>query len=98
MLLALETPQEVLVKIALQARERRLQKNWTQAALSTRSGVSASVIKKFEKTGKISLESLLNIALVLDCLEDCSKLFVLPSTPITLFTDDKPKRKRGRQS
>ncbi len=97
-LLSLNTPNEVMLKIATQARERRLQKNWTQAALSSRSGVSASVIKKFEKTGKISLESLLNIALVLGCLDDCAKLFEMQNVPSTLFVEDKPKRQRGRKS
>ncbi len=90
-----ELPSEVLIKIAQQARTKRLEKNLTQQNLSSYSGVSLAVIKKFEKSGKISLESLLKIALVLDTLEDFSKLFALSDTPQSLFIN-KPKKKRQR--
>ena len=52
----------------------------TQRELSTRSGVSYGSIRRFESTGDISLNSLLNIAVALGCLEDFEKLFV--NTPI----------------
>lgn len=52
----------------------------SQRELSTRSGVSYGSIRRFESTGDISLNSLLNLAVALDCLEDFEKLFV--KTPI----------------
>ena len=39
-----------------------------------RSGVSWSSLKRFERTGLIALDSLLRVALVLDCLGDFDKL------------------------
>lgn len=75
MVLFLSTPNEVSRLIARSAQERRLSLNYTQRTLSDRSGVSLGVIKKFERTGRISLESLLKLALVLGCLEDFKDLF-----------------------
>lgn len=69
------TPQEAALKIATKAKAKRLSLNFTQQTLATRSGVSFGVIKKFERTGAISLNSLLRIALVLNALEDFSALF-----------------------
>lgn len=83
--------------IALQARARRLALQLTQVGLEERSGVSLGSIKRFERTGKIALESLLKIAMALDCLRDFDSLFASPTTPSRL--DDlfkHPKtRKRG---
>lgn len=86
--------------IAKAAKEKRLYLNLSQKSLSERSGVSFGVIKKFESTGKISLLSLLKLALVLDALMDFSKLF--SQTPpeelrsINEILKDKT-RKRGRK-
>lgn len=50
--------------------------NLTQSALAARSGVTWSSLKRFEREGLIALDSLLNLALVLDCLDDFDKLAV----------------------
>ena len=71
------TPPEAMKMIAKQAKERRLLTNWTQKTLAYRSGVSLGAIKRFETTGKISLGSLLKIALVLGCLESFLPLFTI---------------------
>ena len=52
----------------------------SQRELSSRSGVSYGSIRSFESTGDISLNSLLNLAVALNSLEDFEKLFV--NTPI----------------
>ncbi|MCX7338422.1 MAG: helix-turn-helix transcriptional regulator [Alphaproteobacteria bacterium] len=98
------TPHETLRAIARQAQEKRLSLNFTQQTLSRRSGVSFGVVKKFECTGKISLESLLKIALALDSLLDFQNLFKPTSlehgTLDELMSDKTSKeglRKRGRQ-
>lgn len=94
------TPQEVALHLAKQVRSKRLSLNFSQKTLSEHSGVSFGVIKKFERTGKISLESLLKIALALNSLGDFENLFRQPP-PETFFSlDDLLKdrtRKRGRQ-
>ena len=92
-------PCETAKRIAEAAKEKRLSLNFSQKKLSERSDVSLSVIKKFEHTGKISLESLLKLALPLDCLHDFLKLFAPIPLEDSRTLDDilkqKP-RKRGR--
>ncbi len=63
------TPLEMAAHIAKQAQEKRLFLNMSQQTLTERSGVSYGVLKKFERTGKISLESLLKLAFALGSLE-----------------------------
>ena len=53
-----KTPNEMGLLIAKQLKARRLSLNMSQKSLSERSGVSHSTLKNFERTGKISLESL----------------------------------------
>lgn len=94
------TPHDLIQQIPRQAKEKRLSLNLSQASLSKRSGVSFGVIKKFETTGKISLESLLKLALVLESLEEFASLF--PLKPLESYTTldellkTKPRR-RGRK-
>lgn len=96
----LMTPHDVAGYIAKQAQAKRLSLNLSQKTLSERSGVSFGVIKKFERTGRISLESLLKISLVLDSLEDFKTLFKPTSPEQFPSLDDLLKdktRRRGRQ-
>lgn len=70
------TAQEVQQGIAERFKARRLARNLTQRELSARSGVTLSSLKRFEHQGLIALDSLLNLALALDCLGDFDKLAV----------------------
>jgi transcriptional regulator with XRE-family HTH domain len=98
--LNLYTPHEVLLRIALRAKEKRLFLNLSQKSLSDRSGVSFGVIKKFERSGKISLESLLKLAFVLEALLEFADLFNPKPLESYLSLDQlfkqKPRR-RGRK-
>lgn len=95
------TPHEMLELIAEKVKAKRLFLNLSQQTLSSRSGVSYGVIKKFERTGKISLESLLKLALVLEALNDFEHVFAPPKPEQALTLDalmkEKPYRKRGRK-
>lgn len=83
--LSLDTPETLLPQIANRAQARRLALRLTQAGLAARSGVSLGSIKKFERTGQIALASLLQLALVLDALEEFKTLFPeQPTLPRTL--------------
>jgi transcriptional regulator with XRE-family HTH domain len=91
---------EVALEVAKKARERRLSQNLSQKSLSERSGVSLSVLKKFEHTGKISMDSLLKLAMALGSLEDFDHLF--QATPPEKFPSldaliKDTSRKRGRK-
>jgi len=94
------SPSEVFFKIAGSARKKRLSLNLSQQSLSKSSGVSYAVIKKFESTGKISLESLLKIAMVLGSLNEFTDLFKINNSETFTSLDElisKKTRKRGRK-
>lgn len=94
------TPHETTKHLASKVRLRRLSLNLSQQSLAQRSGVSYGVLKKFEQTGKISLESLLKLALILDSLDDFYNLFNLPLPEQAISLDELLKekiRKRGRK-
>ena len=69
------TPQEIAIHLAKRAQKKRLSLNLSQKSLAERSGVGLGSLKQFEQQGKISLESILKIALVLDSLTEFIPLF-----------------------
>lgn len=95
MSLSMKTPKEVSIDIAARLKAKRLSQNFTQEGLALRAGMSTPSLKRFEKTGEISFVSLLNIALVLDCLDECERLFAENPKPTTLFADEPKTKKRG---
>lgn len=70
-----KTPDELSKLIVKNLKQRRKEAKLTQAELSKRAGVSYGSVKRFEQTGEISLQSLLKIAVVLDCSDDFEQLF-----------------------
>lgn len=87
-------------RIASKARDLRLELNLSQQTLSERSGVSYGSLKKFEQTGQISLESLLKLAVVLECMDGFNALFPQKRAEHVLSLDElleNGKRKRGRK-
>jgi transcriptional regulator with XRE-family HTH domain len=93
------TTKELLERVAQAARELRLSQNLTQLGLGQRSGVALATIKKFERTGQISLESLLKIAIALGSSASFESLFATDWNKTVsldeLIEQTKP-RKRGR--
>lgn len=86
--------------IASRVRDLRLELNLSQQTLSEKSGVSYGSLKKFEQTGQISLESLLKLAVALECMDDFKTLFAQKSAEKALSLDElleNGKRKRGRK-
>lgn len=74
MSLIIATPEEVRLAIANRFKARRLAMNLPQRELASRSGVALSSLKRFEREGLISLDSLLSLAMVTGCLDDFDKL------------------------
>lgn len=70
-----KNPTDVLQALSERFQQTRKQMRYTQQELANRSGVSLGSIKRFERTGLISLESLVKMAHVLDCLEQFDVLF-----------------------
>ena len=95
----LKTAQEVQAGIAGRFKARRLAMNLTQRELAARSSVTFSSLKRFEREGLIALDSLLNLALVLNCLDDFDKLAAeSPAISATQSLDSllaTPARRRG---
>ena len=90
---------EVAADLAKRLKSRRLASNLTQAGLAARSGVPLGTLKKFERTGAISLVSFVRLVVALGEQAGLERLLV---------TDDKDSmtldqmlytpraRKRGR--
>ena len=64
------TPSELSLELAKRHKRIRKQLKFSQAELAERSGVSLGSLKRFENSGKISLESLLKLAHLLGKLKD----------------------------
>jgi transcriptional regulator with XRE-family HTH domain len=99
----LKTSHEVQQGIAERFKARRLAMNLTQRELAGRSGVTWSSLKRFEREGLIALDSLLNLAMVLDCLGDFDQLAAEVRHPVgqsldVLLAAPPPRRRAtGRQ-
>ena len=98
----IKTSTETVAELVQRAKSMRLAQNLTQAGLEQRSGVSLGSIKLFERTGKISSESLVKIAIALGASEGFDGLFQ-PNLTENRSIDDLLKdakastgRKRGR--
>ncbi|WP_373482292.1 helix-turn-helix domain-containing protein [Acetobacterium sp.] len=70
-----KTPQEINAIIAARIRSIRKRQKLSQEKLSEKSGVSLGSVKRFERSGDISLISLTKIAIALNCEEELSHLF-----------------------
>jgi len=68
-IVSLTTPQEARLEIASSIRQLRLDFRLTQQDLADKSGVAIASLRKFERTGVISLESFLKLAVILGVLD-----------------------------
>ncbi len=67
-------PTDIMILMAQRLRHLRKQAKFSQVELAGRSNVSLGSLKRFEHTGKISLESLLRLAHVLGKLNDFTRV------------------------
>ena len=74
-----ETPSDVAIKMAQKLKSIRKRRKITQKQLAARSNVSYATLRKFEKTGQISLESFIKISMELGLLNELSNLFSDPT-------------------
>lgn len=70
-----QTPLEVRKTLAQRHKLLRKKLRLSQVELAERSGVSLGSLKRFENTGKISLESLLKLAHLIGRLKDFDNVF-----------------------
>ena len=99
MMLTLLGPAGMGKSLADRAKALRLLKGWTRETLAKRAGISPSSLKRFETTGKASLELVLKLAHALSRLDEFGKLFQPPTAQSIEELErrgTKPVRKRGR--
>jgi len=97
--LSLMGPAEMGSLLAGRVKALRLIKGWTRSTLAQRAGVSAASLKRFETTGKASLELVLKVAHALAWLEEFRKLLQPPAARSIEELERrsaKPVPKRGR--
>lgn len=96
---SLYTPEQVSRTLAARVKALRLAKGWKQATLAERSGVSLASLRRFEASGKVSLEHLLQLAFALNRLDDFDALLQAPrATSLAELeaAEKQPARRRGR--
>ena len=94
----ISTPKSIMQNLKDNFKQKRLSLNLTQEGLSNKSGVSLGSIKRFESSGEISFESLLKVALVLNCLDDFKNIANEKDEQYETMDDllkIKPLKKRG---
>ena len=93
----LKTPRDVRMELAERARAERLRQNMTQEELAARAGVSLSTLRRFERTGDISLKVFVEMAFVLRRMDGFEALFSTP--PVRSLFEPRPvERKRARKT
>ncbi len=70
-----ETADEINLALARRVGSIRKRRGISQECLAEMSGVSYGSIKRFERTGQISLLSLTKLAIALDCADEIRRLF-----------------------
>lgn len=90
---SLVTPDDTARLLAGRVKDLRLLRKWKRTTLAERAGVSEASLKRFERTGQVSLESFLKLAFALGRLDELTELLAPP--PATSIRDlesrqDKP--------
>ena len=73
-----DTPSDVTRRLADKCKSIRRRKKITQKQLAARSNVSYATLRKFEKTGQISLESFVKLTMELGVVSELNHLFEEP--------------------
>ena len=68
--ISFKTPKDIEEELKTKFKQKRKFFKISQKELSLKSGVSLGSLKRFEQSGKISFSSLLQLAVILGCLEE----------------------------
>jgi transcriptional regulator with XRE-family HTH domain len=97
---SVESPREIARTLARRVKVLRLDRGWTQEEAAGRAGLALATYRQFERTGQISLERLLKLAVVLDAAPGFDQLFVRPPARSLAELEklaERQTRKRGRR-
>ncbi len=71
-------PEDIGRRLADRLRGERLRLGWKQSTLAERSGVSVPTIRRYERTGRTTIETLLRLCHALGRLEEFADLLAPP--------------------
>lgn len=74
----IHSPDEIVRQLAQRVRAERLRRAWKQQTLAERSGVSLPTIRRYERTGRTSVENLLKLCHALGQLDAFDDLLKPP--------------------
>jgi len=74
----LKTPQETSTDLADRLKKLRLLKKWKRSTLAKRSGVTESSLRRFEQSGKVSMENFVKLVHALGRLDELDTLLMPP--------------------
>lgn len=97
-MLSIINPEKVAEQLAVRCRELRLANQWKRETLAARSGVTHASLKRFENSGKGSLETVLKIAYALGRLNDFNEILKPhEAQTISELEAGQVKQQRGRR-
>lgn len=90
---------DLMVQFAQRIRSLRLARGWTRDVLSQHADVNVFTLKRFERTGQISLERFLKLCATLDALDELkSVLKQRARVDINQWSvPQEPQRQRGKR-
>ncbi|MDF0604528.1 helix-turn-helix domain-containing protein [Neisseriaceae bacterium TC5R-5] len=71
----LASPQEICTTLGKRLRAQRLNRGWSQQELATRAGMSVGTIRNIEHKGQATLETIVQLALILKLADDLKEVF-----------------------
>ncbi len=92
-------PKDLCIELAKRLTAIRLQKAWTRQTLAELSKINVHTLKRFERTGQISLERLIAISNALETNGEIERLFK-PRQRVDIQNWQpiaEPQRKRGKR-
>jgi len=89
-------PLDLPRELGRRLQSRRLDRGWTRNDLGARAQVSPETLKKFERTGQISLPRLVKLAVALGVVHEIDRLFTA-ALPASLQALEAHARRRGRR-
>lgn len=76
---SLNTPEEISHTLARKLKALRLEKRWKRSTLARRSNVTEASLKRFEQTGKVSMDNFLKLIFALGRLDEMEGVLNPPS-------------------
>ncbi|HEX8359753.1 MAG TPA: helix-turn-helix transcriptional regulator [Longimicrobium sp.] len=94
------SPGEIARMLARRVKALRLENGWTQQEAAERAGLALATYRHFERTGRVSLERLLKLAVILDARAGFDQLFARPPARSLAELEkraERQTRKRGKR-